>query len=204
MASDAVPRTPPRRPFAVPRGSLGRIAGRWMAQANEPAQYEVAAHLDVGHGDEVVEVGYGPGRLVRRLLDTTGAECVAGVDPSGAMLVQAGRTAQPYVREGRVDLRLGVAAQLPWPAGAFTHAVAVNAVETWPDVPAGLAEMHRVLADGGTALVAWHSPSSPRRSQRALAMTDRRVDELGEQMADVFGDARADDLGHVVALVARR
>jgi ubiquinone/menaquinone biosynthesis C-methylase UbiE len=204
MASAAVPPTRSHRPCAVPRGTLGRIAGRWMAQANEPAQQEVAGALDVGPGDEVVEVGYGPGRLVRRLLDTTGADRVAGVDPSGAMLVQAGRTAQPYVRQGRVDLRLGVAAALPWQDGEFTHAVAVNAVETWPDVEAGLAEMHRVLDDGGTALVAWHSPSSPRRSQRALALSDARVDELGAQMADVFGDARADDLGHVVALTAQR
>ena len=193
-----------RDPFALPRGAAGRLAGMVMACSNERAQEAVAERLAVGPGERVLEIGYGPGRLIRRLLETTPAARVAGVDPSGVMLLQAGKQTRRYARTGRLELRLGVAENIPWPDASFERAVTVNTAEVLADVDACLAEMRRVLVRGGTALLASHSPTAPGRLQRARALSQPVLDDLVARAEQAFGCVTCEDLGPVVALVARR
>ncbi|WP_395111487.1 hypothetical protein [Actinomadura sp. SCN-SB] len=67
---------PTRSPFAMPRGLAGRLAGRLMLWMN--AQRDLLGLLDVRAGERVLEVGYGPGGLIR-LLQRTPAALVCGV-----------------------------------------------------------------------------------------------------------------------------
>ena len=70
---------PVTSPFAKPRGLRGRLAGRFMLWTNK--QDDMLTVLDVRPGDRVLEVGYGPGGLVRLLAGRTDAAAVQGVDP---------------------------------------------------------------------------------------------------------------------------
>lgn len=202
MQRSARPRRRPS-PFVLPRGTSGKLAGRLMARGNAPAQAEVAEFMQVRPGDRILEVGYGPGRLLRRLLDTTEATLVAGVDPSEVMFVQAQRATCAFLGSGRLDLRVGEAAHLPYPAGSFEVTVSVNSVAVWPDVEAGLREMRRVLVEGGTALVGWHSASSPRWTQRRLALRREQLDQVVQAMSSVFGNVRREDLANVLMFASQ-
>lgn len=144
-------------PFAQPRGILGRAAGCLMASTNRAAQRQVARRLPISGGARILEIGYGPGQLMRLLLESTPAGWVAGADPSDVMLGQARRACGSYAAADRLDLRLGDAAHLPFPDGHFHHVVSVNNAPLWPDLEAGLAETRRVLRPGGTVLIAWHT-----------------------------------------------
>ena len=65
--------------------------------------------LGVQPGDDVLEVGYGPGGLIRLLAERTDAASIRGVDPSPEMRDQARRHNRKAVRAGRVRLDLGTA-----------------------------------------------------------------------------------------------
>lgn len=157
--------------------------------------------MQVDPGESVLEVGFGPGRLIRLLLESTAAGLVAGVEPSDLMLRQARRATRRQASD-RVDLRLGDAAHLPFPDDHFHHVVTVNAVAIWPDLGAGFAEVQRVLVDGGDALVAWHSANAPSRMTRLNALPETRLAEIEAAMSDVFKEVRRSELGDVVAFTS--
>ena len=138
------------RMFGRPQGVLGRLGGLIMARTNAEFGARVAGLLDVRPGDSVLEVGFGPGVVVRRLSDlASSAGWVAGVDPSPEMVAQARARNVAAIRSGRVDLRHGSVESLPFGPGSFDKALAVNSMQVWPDRATGLREIGRVLRPGG-------------------------------------------------------
>ncbi|HEY3036442.1 MAG TPA: methyltransferase domain-containing protein [Streptosporangiaceae bacterium] len=202
MAED---RTQPRpNPFALPQGVAGSLAGRLMAWTNGTAQREAAAHLDLRPGQRVLEIGFGPGRLIRLLSTASPAAAITGVDRSEVMLGQARRANRAAIRAGRVDLRLGQAEDLPFPDGSFDRVVAVHNLPLWTDRLAGLREVHRVLRDGGRIVVAWHGGAAPSRVKRHLVLPDRDLDRIRDDIARCFHDVRRHDHRHTVVFTASR
>jgi ubiquinone/menaquinone biosynthesis C-methylase UbiE len=136
----------------------------------------VVGVLGVQSGDDVLEVGYGPGGLIRLLAQRTEAASIRGVDPSPEMRDQARRYNRSAVRTGRVRLDLGTADRTGLPDASVDRVVSVNNVAIWPDREAAVGELHRVVRPGGTVVIAWHGGTKPSRVARALRLPD---DELG-------------------------
>ena len=82
-------------------------------------------------------------------------------------------------RAGRLQLRPGSAAALPWPDGTFTRAFSVNTSNEWPDRRGVLAELHRVLAPGGRLAIATQQRGA-RSDEQAEAVAARAAGELAE------------------------
>ncbi|MGH3326259.1 MAG: class I SAM-dependent methyltransferase [Streptomycetales bacterium] len=198
------PTDAPSNPFALPRGPLGHIAGWLMARGNESEQHEVADLLDVPPGTRILEVGFGPGRLVRLLAARFPTALISGVDPSAAMRSQATRANRVAVAERRVELREGDAAHLPYRDASFDHVLAVNNIAIWPDLGAGVEEIARVLRPGGTLVVAWHGAQSPSRMARRLRLSDDQLCAIQQALTRRFRGACRRDLAHVVAFLATR
>ena len=72
---------------------------------------------------------------------------IAGVDYAESMLAGAERR---FASRKNIELRHADAAALPYPDGSFDTANIANAIHCFPDVPAALREVHRVLKPGGT------------------------------------------------------
>ena len=164
--------------FARPHGPLGHVAGWLMARKNLALNGWIAELADVGPGDRVIEVGFGPGLLVDRL--AARAEHVAGVDCSKAMLRQARRRNRRAIREGRVDLRFGSVGELPFADESFTRACSVNSLQFWPSVEDGLGELRRVLAPDGRLVLAlrMHREGAGRFDRSRFGMSEERVGEV--------------------------
>jgi ubiquinone/menaquinone biosynthesis C-methylase UbiE len=188
--------------FARPRGLRGRLAGWFMVWTNK--QREVAALLGVRPGDRVLEVGYGGGALVRLLADRVGDGTVCGVDPSADMRDLAIRRNRRAAAAGRLDLRVGTAAATGFPDGAFDHVVTVNTVAIWPDLAAGLRELHRVTRPGGDVVIAWHGGRAPTRIGRRLLLPESTLTRIHDALAELFGEVERHDLTTVMAFQARR
>jgi ubiquinone/menaquinone biosynthesis C-methylase UbiE len=128
-------------------------------------------------GWRVLDVGCGPGHLAKQLAAAVGPRGhVCGVDTSEQMLALA---------SGRgVELSHVQGTTLPFAKATFDAAVATQVYEFVEDLPRALAELSRVLAPGGRALVldtdwdsiVWHS-SDVARMQRVLdGWRERLVD----------------------------
>lgn len=193
---------PVTSPFARPAGVAGRLAGRFMLWTNK--QDDVLDLLDVRPGDAVLEIGYGPGALVRLLAARTGAATIRGVDPSPDMRRAAARTNRAAVRAGRVSLGLGTAAETGEEGRSADRVVSVNNVALWPDLEAGVREVHRVLRPGGQAVIAWHGGSSPGRIARSLRLPDEQLERIEGTLADAFSEVRRTQLRNLVAFTAVR
>lgn len=185
---------PINSPFAFPSGWIGRLAGRFMFYTNR--QDEVLSVLGVRPGEHVLEVGYGPGALIR-LLGHTGAGRVCGVDPSPDMLRLAAR------RSRGADLRLGTASDTGFPDASFDCLVTVNTVALWPDLTAGLRELRRVTRPGGRVMIAWHGGSRPSRIARSLRLPEDKLARIEEGLSELFAEVKRIELKSLTVFFAR-
>lgn len=192
---------PTRSPFALPAGLGGRLAGRIMLWLNK--QDDVVDLLDVRDGQTVLEVGFGPGGLIRRLCGTPAAR-IHGVDPSRQMRLSAARLNAAAIRAGRVELRPGTAAATGFADAAFDRVVSVNTVAIWPDLRAGLRELHRVTRSGGRALIAWHGGTHPSRIARGNALPADRLATVTAELDELFTEVNRHELAGLTAWTAVR
>ena len=78
---------------------------------------------------------------------------VYGLDYSKESVAVAGRVNREWIKMDRVEIREGTVSQLPFPDAAFDLITAVETHFWWPDLPAGMREILRVLKPGGTLIV---------------------------------------------------
>ena len=98
--------------------------------------------------DEVLEVGYGPGGALERVLELAPCGRVSGVDFSETMFRQARRRHAAAIASGRVSLHLGDLGSLP--AGqAFDRVFAVNVLYFVPDPQEFAKSLHARLKPRG-------------------------------------------------------
>src|SRR3712207_6632350 len=98
----------------------------------------------VRRGMRVLDVGCGPGGLTRELVNRTGPDAVAAVDPSPSF-VRACRERCPGA-----DVREGVGEALPFPDQSFDGVLSSLVIGFLQDPVAGVREMVRVARPGGT------------------------------------------------------
>ncbi len=168
--------------FVVAAEGYDRLMGRYLPSL-APAFADAAG---VTRGQRVLDVGCGPGGLTGELVGRVGATAVAAIDPSPPF-VEACRTRQPGV-----DVRIGVAEDLPFGDAEFDATLACLVVGFMSDAHAGVLEMTRVTRPGGTvAACFWDAARMPaiQLFWRAAAQVDPsrsgEVARLGSREGDL-------------------
>jgi len=152
----------------------GRFAGehavRYERRARSRTRFYRGVARDVlalapadGH---VLDVGTGPGQLVCELARARADVRVTGVDLEPSMVELAERAVRAAYPEravhpegsdraarGAVEVLVGDVAALPLEAASVDVAVASMTAHHWPDVPAAVRELVRVLRPGGVLVV---------------------------------------------------
>ncbi len=132
--------------FAVPADSYDRFMGRYSVLLSP----QFADLAQVSGGQQVLDVGCGPGALTAELVTRVGPAAVSAVDPSEPFVAAA------RARHPGVGVQQASAEQLPFPDDAFDAALAQLVVHFMSDPAAGLAEMRRVThEDGVVAACVW-------------------------------------------------
>jgi arsenite methyltransferase len=142
----------------------------------------VRAALSLQPGEDVLDIGSGPGLLAYEMAADVGpGGSVLGIDPSESMLAIA-RRREYGANSAPVTLRAGDACALAFANDRFDAAVATQVYEYVADMPAALAEAYRVLRPGGRLLIldtdwdsiVWHS-NDRERMQRVLTAWDEHL-----------------------------
>jgi arsenite methyltransferase len=133
-------------------------------------------------GENVLDVGSGPGFLAAEIAEVTGsAGSVHGIDVSEPMVDLArDHCAQlPWVTFSQAD-----ATHLPFADNSFDAAISTQVLEYVADVDAALAEIHRVLRPAGRIVVVdtdwdsivWQSSNRSRMDRMLAAWEEHAAD----------------------------
>ncbi|GAC1326687.1 MAG: class I SAM-dependent methyltransferase [Chloroflexota bacterium] len=141
--------------FARPHGPLGRLVAGMMRRGNAPLNLWMVDLLRVEPGDRILEIGFGPGIALAKLLDRTSSGFIAGVDVSGSMVKQAQSRHARDIAARRLEIRKSDARSLPYDDAAFDKTCGAHVIYFWPDPVETVRELRRVLQPGGTLALAY-------------------------------------------------
>jgi SAM-dependent methyltransferase len=136
-----------------PTGAFGRLFARGMNVGHWPTIQWGLGHVDIGRADVILDVGCGGGKLIRHMAGLAQEGKVYGIDYSEASVAAASGFNRRLVAAGRVDIRHGSVASLPFPEATFDLVTAAETSYFWPDLVENLREIRRVLKPGGRLLL---------------------------------------------------
>ncbi|NUJ89138.1 class I SAM-dependent methyltransferase [Plantibacter sp. MCCC 1A11337] len=171
--------------FVVPRGADGERGADLMEKTGSALRELATAALDVRDAAHVLEIGFGPGMGLEALLALVPRGQVTGLDPSLLMHRRARSRNDDAVRNGRLELVVGEANQMPFATGRFNAVLAIDNVHFWADRPAALQQIRRVIDGAPASLVLALSPQSggsARAVTRDLARASFEVDYQNESL----------------------
>jgi arsenite methyltransferase len=178
------------RQLARPHGLLGRPIG-WLMNRHNAAMNEFAFRLlELAPSDRVLEVGFGGGLVLPRLL--AGTQFAAGVDRSQDVVSRANARFADAVRAGRADFREGRVEALPFEAASFGKVLTVNTIYFWESLGAGFSEIGRILAPRGRVVVGFLPEARMRRMRMPADIFKLRAPEdvIVALQATGFGSVR--------------
>lgn len=146
------------RQASRPSGLVGRyLMTRIFNKANAAINQRVKTSLNLSSTDHVLEIGYGPGKLINAIASTTTEGQVQGIDYAKVMFQEASRLNKSFISSGTVSLTLGQSDNLPYPNNHFDKVCAVNVIYFWQNPSIHLKEVHRVLRPGGSLVLGFRN-----------------------------------------------
>jgi arsenite methyltransferase len=163
------------RQLAGPHGLFARGFARLLNAANAAESARAVQVLAPERHHTALDLGFGGGVALPALLSACADGRVVGIEPAIAMRARALRRWAWAAAEGRLSILDGAAEAIPLAGGEVHRAITMNTVYFWRDVPAGFAELHRVLRPGGRLVVG----VAPAAHLRAMGF-----DEAGYRVAE--------------------
>jgi ubiquinone/menaquinone biosynthesis C-methylase UbiE len=188
--------------------------GQWQVAGNAPEVYErelvpavfgpwASILVDLAQpklGERVVDIACGTGIVARMVAVKVGpTDAVAGVDLNPGMLTVA-RSLPTTKDAALVQWHEASADRLPLPDGSFDIAYCQLGLQFFPDRPAALREMRRVLSSNGRlALMVWCGIHESPGFESFAEILERNVGSATATiMRAPFGLADADELSRLV------
>jgi ubiquinone/menaquinone biosynthesis C-methylase UbiE len=168
-------------------GDSAEAYERYLGTAFRPFAEDLVRLAAISPGDRVLDVACGTGVVARQAAAAAGRTgSVVGLDINAEMLRVA--TAVSADIQPPIEWRQGDATRLPFAASAFDVITCEQGLAFFADPPAALAEMRRVLDDGGRVAVSVCRPVECSATYTILAdALERHVGrEAGTMMRSPF------------------
>jgi SAM-dependent methyltransferase len=135
----------------------GRWIGRpflWSMNRSHSALTDWGlGHVRIGKGFRILDVGCGGGRTIEKLAALAAEGRVCGVDYAAGSVAASRAHNRCLIAASRVEIREASVSHLPYPDCEFDLVTAVETHYYWPDLPADLREIRRVMKPGGSVVV---------------------------------------------------
>jgi len=149
------------RQFSHPEGLAGRLLlGPLLNHIGGQMMRDAFFALDVEPGEPCLDLGFGGGALVERMLKA--GATVTGVDRSAAMVARAQARFAQGMASGRACFLEASADALPLPDRSVQKAASVNALYFWPDLLVVMRELARVVQPGGRLVLGFQTAAAVR------------------------------------------
>jgi demethylmenaquinone methyltransferase / 2-methoxy-6-polyprenyl-1,4-benzoquinol methylase len=144
-------------------GSTYHLVGAALSFGQDPRWRRfMVSRVGVPVGGSILDVATGTGLVAQRLAATTPAGRIVGLDQSAPMVAQAVRDVEQAGLGRRIAFVLGDGQRLPFADGSFDAVTFTYLARYLDDLGATLAELARVLKQGGSmANLEFHVPSGP-------------------------------------------
>lgn len=136
-----------------PTGWLGRFM-LWRMNASHSKLTDWGLqHISIDGHSKILDIGCGGGRTISKLAAIATEGRVYGIDYSEESVAATKRTNSRWINLGRVEVHHGSVSQLPFPDGVFDLVTAVETHFWWPNLPADMRGVFRVLRAGGVLIL---------------------------------------------------
>ncbi len=140
-----------------PKGIWGQILVRLLNRGNAEMNDLTIEQLCLEPGDYVLEIGFGGGDLMAKLVSTGMPELIAGVERSKEALKVCSSRFRQLIQQGVVKLHQTSAENLPYLSDEFNKICTVNTIYFWSAPERVFHECRRVIRFDGTLAVCYNS-----------------------------------------------
>jgi ubiquinone/menaquinone biosynthesis C-methylase UbiE len=127
--------------------------GDFLNRHNEKMNLFAVEMLEIQPTDRVLDIGFGGGVTIEKMLKTIDAGKIYGVDFSRGMVAQAKQKFRLAIESDKVSLEFADVRGLPFESNTFDKICTVNTIYFWDDPLANLQEIKRVIKHGGKLVV---------------------------------------------------
>ncbi|MGH7022071.1 MAG: class I SAM-dependent methyltransferase [Caulobacteraceae bacterium] len=190
-------------PLAMrPEGLGGRVFGALMEAINAPAYRFALDLLEIEPESDVLEIGFGTGRMIELMLARTSG-LVVGVDPARTMVDVANARTTVRRADARVRLSLGSDGDLDFPPASFNRVVALHSFQFWPDPSTTVRHLRSLLRPEGrfTLVLRGHSRGGADWLPNPLSKAADEPEAARRLLADQGFDARLFRRARMVGVV---
>lgn len=166
---DLVPRKYLAAQLRRPSGLVGRLlVAPILNRRNAVLNEAVLQSLGLEETDRVLEVGFGGGDLMSRVLPRISSGHLIGADFSQDMVELCARRFSSAIADGVLELVCASVEELPLAGCSVDKACTANTIYFWGDPVAAAVELHRVIAPGGRLVIGF----APRQTLERLPVTE--------------------------------
>lgn len=173
-----------------PAGLFGRfISSQIFEKGNVELNDLMSESLGECEGEQLLEIGFGPGQLIKEIADQSKGVVIQGIDFSEPMFAIAAKKNRNHMKDGTVRLRLGNFDTASFDDQCFDKIFTVNTIYFWKTPKATLGKISKLLKPGGRIYIGLHE-----KSEMASMPLDRDVfryysmEELKEMLSASFED----------------
>jgi len=132
---------------------LGRFVASGMNKSHSSLTDWGLSHVAIAAHHTILDIGCGGGATVNKLAAMAPGGKVYGVDYAGGSLAASRAFNRQLIAEGRVRIEQASVSHLPFPDDQFDLITAIETQYYWPDLPADMREILRVLKPGGKLVI---------------------------------------------------
>jgi len=143
-----------------PTGIFGRFfMSRVFEKGNVELNDLMYESLSIQRNDHILEIGFGTGKLIKKIAARLDNGIVEGIDFSDSMVAIAQKKNRTHIKNGKVMIHLGDFDEHPFEANAFDTIFSVNTIYFWKNPEITISKICRILKPGGKVLIGFHEKS---------------------------------------------
>ena len=132
---------------------LGRLVVNGMNRSHSSVTDWGLSHVEIRTNDTILDVGCGGGATLKKLASIAHEGRVHGIDYASGSVAASQVNNRQLIAEGRIRIERATVSHLPFSADQFDLVTAVETQYYWPDLPADMREILRVLKPGGKLVI---------------------------------------------------